>query len=113
MGRMQICAYELGASGKPQESAGAGGRVPSQPSRKAAIVKERDQFGILSFFLSSIGCCPVQMASARVLPPSDHSQVEVEFHRAPYQEDHHGTGFCLLFVCPFLVCGDAAQEVCG
>jgi len=51
------------------------------------------------------------MAWARVLPPSDHSQVEVEFARAPYPQDDHGICF-LLFVFLF-VCGDAAQEVCG
>jgi hypothetical protein len=74
-------------------------------------VEERDQFGVLSFFLSLIGCGPVQMASARVLPPSDHSQVEVEFPRAPYLQDDHGISF--LFVCLLFVCGDAVQEVCG
>ena len=66
-------------------------------------MEERDQFGVLSFFLSLfllIGCGPVQMALARVLPPSDHSQVEVEFPRAPYPQDDHG--ICFLFVCPFL-----------
>ena len=73
-------------------------------------MEERDQFGVVSFFLL-IGCGPVQMASARVLPLLDHSQVEVEFPRAPYPQDDHGICF-LLFVFLF-VCGDAAQEVCG
>jgi len=100
MGRIQICVYALGASGKPQECSGAGGRIPLQPSRKAAIVEERDQFGVLSFFLL-IGCGPVQMALAQVLPPSDHSQADVEFPHAPYPQDDHG--ICFLFVCPFLV----------
>jgi hypothetical protein len=31
------------------------------------------------FYLSLIGCGPEQMGLARVLPPSDHSQVEVEY----------------------------------
>ena len=54
------------------------------------------------------------MALARVLPPSDHSQVEVEFPRAPYPQDDRG--ICFLFVCLFafhFVCGYAAQEACG
>jgi len=34
-------------------------------------------------FFSSLDLGPVQMASARVLPPPDLSQWEVEFPRAP------------------------------
>jgi hypothetical protein len=64
----------------------------------------------LSFFL--IGCAPVQMASAHILPPFDHSQVEVAFPRAPDPQDDGGIVSC-LFVRTFLVYGDAAQEVCG
>jgi hypothetical protein len=110
---IQICAYQLGASRKPRECAEAGGRIALQPSIKAAVVVERDQFGVLSFFLSLfllIGCGPVQMASAWDLSASDHSQVEVEFPRVPYPQDDHG--ICFMFVCAFLECGDAAQEVC-
>jgi len=70
-------------------------------------------FFFLSFFLSSIGCSPVQMASARVLPPLDHSQVEVQFPCAQYLQDN--CGICFLFFClSFLfICRYAAQEVCG
>jgi len=39
------------------------------------------------------------MALAYVLPPSDHSQVEVEFPHAPYPQDD--SGICFLFVCLF------------
>jgi len=42
----------------------------------------------LSFFVFLvIGCNPVQMALAWVLPPSDHSQVEVEIAHATYPHD--------------------------
>ena len=46
------------------------------------------------------------MPLARVLPPSDHSRVEVEFPRAPYPQDDRG--ICFLFVCclPFSLYAD-------
>jgi hypothetical protein len=54
------------------------------------------------------------MALARVLPPSDHSQVEVEFPHAPYLQDDRGICFLFVYVFAFLfVCGYAAQEVWG
>ena len=37
----------------------------------------------LSYFITTLGFGPVQMASARVLPPPDLSQWELEFPRAP------------------------------
>jgi len=87
---------------KPRECPAVGRRIPLQPSRKGTIVEERDQFGILSVFHSLIGCGPVEMASAWVIPLSDHSHVEVEFPNALYlQED---LGICFLFVCVSFPC---------
>jgi hypothetical protein len=78
-------------------------------------VEERDQLGVLAFFLSFfsfvIGCGPVQMALAWVLPPLDHSQVEVEFPRTPYLQNDGGIVSCLWII--FFLCRYAAQEVCG
>jgi hypothetical protein len=42
--------YELGASGNPRQCAGAGNGIQWQHGSKAAIVEERDQFGVLSVF---------------------------------------------------------------
>jgi len=67
---------------------------------------------LFSFFV--IGSGPVQMALAWVLPPANHSQVEVEFPCTPYPQDDHG--ICFLFVPMFVflfVYRYAAQEVCG
>jgi len=41
------------------------------------------QLGVFFSSFSSRDSGPVQMASARVLPPPDHRQVEVKFSRAP------------------------------
>jgi len=52
-----------------------------------------------SFSLSSlIGWIPVQMASAWVLPPSDHSQVEVEYPCTPNLQDNRGIHFMSVCV---------------
>jgi hypothetical protein len=75
-------------------------------------VEARDHIGVRSLYSSLIGCGPVQMASAGVLPPSDHRQVEVEFSRVSYLQDDDG--ICFLFVvCPLVECGVTAQELCG
>jgi hypothetical protein len=79
-------------------------RITSGIFRKAVIVVESDPFGVLSFFLSFslIGCGPIQMASAQVLSPSGHSQVEVEFPSVPCPQDD--CGICCLFVCLSFSC---------
>jgi len=48
LGRIQICAYNLGASGRPREWSEACGRIPLQPSWEATIVDKMDQ--LASFF---------------------------------------------------------------
>jgi hypothetical protein len=80
------------------------------------------------YFFTSLDLGPVQMASARVLPPPETSQVEVEFPRAPDPPNGYhmmligcGTyGFvrlrtlngCLIVSFPTLVRVYAAQGVC-
>jgi hypothetical protein len=56
-------------------------------------------------FFSSLDLGPVQMVSARVVPPPDLSQWEVEFPRAPDQPKGHPERECSvvgligLYVC--------------
>jgi len=50
-------------------------------------------FSLLHFFSYWSG--PVQMALARVSPPSDHSQVEVEFSHGPDPQNY--CEFCFIF----------------
>jgi hypothetical protein len=53
------------------------------------------------------------MALALVLPPLDHSQVQVEISRTPYPQDDCWIRFVFVSLFAFLfVCGYAAQEVC-
>jgi len=50
--------------------------------------------GLLLFPFFEIGCGQVHLAFARVFPASDHSQVEVEFPKAPYPQVN--PGICIL-----------------
>jgi len=66
-------------------------------------------FGHFLLSISVVGTGPVQMALARVLPPLESSQLEVEFPRAP--EGHPGR-YCSVVglmrsyerVCGFFPC---------
>jgi hypothetical protein len=50
-------------------------------------------FASLLFFYWSD---PVQMASVRVLPPLDHSQMEVKFPRAPDPQNYYEICFIVV-----------------
>ena len=54
---------------------------------------------------------PVQMASARVLPPSDHSQVEVEFPRAPDPQNYREICFILCFFFCMKICSPGGRRI--
>jgi len=52
MGWIELYPYKFRARGAPQHYSGAGVRIPSEPSREAAIVEEWNPFDILSLFVS-------------------------------------------------------------
>jgi len=67
-------------------------------------------FSLLHFFSYWSG--PVQMAVARVLPPSDHSQVEVEFSRTLDLQNYREICFIFCFHPCMKICspGDLGIE---
>jgi len=64
---------------------------------------------LLHFFSYWSG--PVQMALARVLPPSDHSQVELEFPRAPDPQNHREICFIFCFHPCMKICSPGALRI--
>jgi len=93
---------------------------PEKPRRKwvefwDSGVEEKHQlddlfcFSLLHFFSYWSG--PVQMALARVLPPSDHSQVEVEFPRAPDPQNYREICFIFCFHPCMKICSPGGLRI--